>query len=225
MSARRDFPQARERMVEEEVRGKGVSDPRVLDALRSVPRHLFVPEALERDAYGPSALPIGCGQTISAPHMVGLMTEALRLGGDEKALEAGTGSGYQAAVLARLTRRVITVERVPELARRVQLLFTELGLDGIVVKVGDGSLGFPELAPYDRVIVTAAAPQVPPALYDQLAVGGILVAPVGDRGEQVLTRWTRGTSDVTRETLCRCVFVPLVGKAGFAAGEGGEDDG
>jgi protein-L-isoaspartate(D-aspartate) O-methyltransferase len=224
MTARRDYPQARERMVEEEVRAKGISDPRVLDAMREVPRHLFVPEALQHDAYGPSALPIGSGQTISAPHMVGLMTEALRLTGDEKVLEVGTGSGYQAAVLARLTHRVITVERVPELARRVQLLFSEMGLEGIVVKVGDGSLGYPELAPYDRIIVTAAAPQVPPALYEQLAEGGILVAPVGDRGEQVLTRWTRGRDDVTRESLCRCVFVPLLGKGGFAPVNGGEGD-
>jgi protein-L-isoaspartate(D-aspartate) O-methyltransferase len=215
MNVRRDFPQARDRMVEEEVVAKGIRDPRVLQAMREVPRHRFVPEALEREAYTGNALPIGSGQTISAPHMVALMTEALCLSGSEKVLEVGTGSGYQAAVLFRITPRVITVERVPELAWRVQRLFAELNLEGIVVKVGDGTLGFAELAPYDRIVITAAAPHVPEALFDQLSPGGILVAPVGDRAEQVLKRYTKEPGGLREESLCRCVFVPLVGKDGF----------
>ena len=163
MTDRRDFPQARDRMVESDILARGVKDPRVLEAMRAVPRHLFLPRALEGEAYSSLALPIGCGQTISAPHMVALMTEALGLTGGEKVLEIGTGSGYQAAVLARLGARVITLERVPDLARRAQQLFVELGLTGIVVKVADGSLGFKETAPYDRILVTAAAPSIAPA--------------------------------------------------------------
>jgi protein-L-isoaspartate(D-aspartate) O-methyltransferase len=216
MMARRDYPRARERMVQEEVIGKGIVNVAVIAAMMAVPRHLFLPEAMERDAYGSSALPIGSGQTISAPHIVALMTEALQLQGDEKVLEVGTGSGYQAAVLAQLTKRVITIERIPELARRVQSIFSELGLDGIVVKVGDGTQGYAETAPYDRIIVTAAAPKIPPALFSQLADGGILVAPVGDRGEQVLERHTKTGEEIQKESLCRCVFVPLVGRDGYA---------
>jgi len=216
MNAARDFPKARERMVAEEVVAKGITDPRVLEAMRAVPRHRFVLEPLEHEAYGSSALPIGFGQTISAPHIVALMSEALRLTGTEKVLEIGTGSGYQAAVLARLTGRVVTVERVPELARRAQRLFAELGLDGIVVKVGDGTLGYPETGPYDRIVITAAAPGVPATLAGQLAPGGILVAPVGDRTEQILKRFTRTATGLDEEFLCRCVFVPLLGREGFA---------
>ena len=215
----RDFPQARERMVQEEVIGRGIRDPRVIEAMRAVPRHRFVPEALAREAYGGSALPIGEGQTISAPQMVALMTEALRLQGGEKVLEVGTGSGYQAAILARMGCRVITMERRPELARRTQRLFQELGLSGIVIKVGDGSLGYKEEAPYDRVIVTAAAPHVPSALLEQLKEGGILVIPEGNRLEQTLMRYTREAEGVRAEALGRCVFVPLVGKDAFGGGD------
>jgi protein-L-isoaspartate(D-aspartate) O-methyltransferase len=217
VTERRDFPQARDRMVESEILARGVKDARVLEAMRAVPRHLFLPQALEGEAYSSLALPIGCGQTISAPHMVALMTEALELTGGEKVLEIGTGSGYQAAVLARLGARVITLERVPELARRAGQLFVELGLTGIVVKVADGSLGFKETAPYDRILVTAAAPSIAPALFDQLAPAGMLVAPVGDRSEQTLMRYTRDAAGALREeALCRCVFVPLIGRGGFA---------
>ena len=205
-------------MVESEIAARGCGgDARVLEAMRAVPRHLFLPQALEGQAYSSLALPIGCGHTISAPHMVALMTEALELAGGEKVLEIGTGSGYQAAALARLGARVITSERVPELARRAQQLFIELGLTGIVVKVADGSLGFKETAPYDRVLVTAAAPSIAPVLFEQLAPGGRLVAPVGDRAEQTLMRYTRDAEQSLREeALCRCVFVPLIGRGGFA---------
>jgi protein-L-isoaspartate(D-aspartate) O-methyltransferase len=212
----RDYPQARDRMVRDEVEARGIRDPLVLAAMRAVPRHLFVPPALEREAYGPSALPIGSGQTISAPEMVGLMTEALALGGDERILEIGTGSGYQAAVLARISRHVVTIERHPELARRSQRILSELGLDGIVVKVGDGTRGFAGAAPYDRIVITAATPRVPPALFDQLRDGGILVAPVGTRTEQTLKRYTKHGKTVDEESLCQCVFVPLVGDEGFS---------
>jgi protein-L-isoaspartate(D-aspartate) O-methyltransferase len=148
--------------------------------------------------------------------MVGLMTEALALGGDERILEIGTGSGYQAAVLARISRHVVTIERHPELARRSQRILSELGLDGIVVKVGDGTRGFAGAAPYDRIVITAATPRVPPALFDQLRDGGILVAPVGTRTEQTLKRYTKHGKTVDEESLCQCVFVPLVGDEGFS---------
>jgi len=211
----KDYPKARERMVREEVTGKGIRDPRVVEAMGAVPRHRFVPEGMEEAAYGPSALPIGFRQTISAPHMVALMTEALRLTGKEKVLEIGTGSGYQAAVLARITGRVVTVERIPELAERAERLLRELGFPGVVVKVSDGTLGYPEAAPYDRILITAATPGVPRSILSQLAPGGTLVAPVGDRLEQTLTRITREGDRTAEEALCRCVFVPLVGREGF----------
>jgi protein-L-isoaspartate(D-aspartate) O-methyltransferase len=212
---RRDYPQSRERMVENEVIGRGVTDLRVIEAMRRVPRHLFVPPAMEHDAYSGSALPIGGGQTISAPNMVALMTEAMEVEPGMKVLEVGTGSGYQAAVLAAIGCRVITVERIPELARRAQRLFEELGLSGIVVKVGDGSTGFKDAGPYDRIVVTAAAPYAPRALLEQLVEGGILVAPVGDRLEQTLMRYTREGDRAREEALVRCVFVPLLGREGF----------
>ena len=148
------------------------------------------------------------------------MTEALELAGGEKVLEIGTGSGYQAAVLARMGARVITLERIPELARRAQQLFAEMGLTGIVVKVVDGSVGFKETAPYDRILVTAAAPSIAPGLFEQLAPEGRLVAPVGDRAEQTLMRYTCAAEGPPREeALCRCVFVPLIGRRGFAEEE------
>jgi protein-L-isoaspartate(D-aspartate) O-methyltransferase len=215
MNATRDYPQARERMVQEEVIAKGIRDPLVIRAMQVVPRHRFVPEALEREAYGSSALPIGSGQTISAPHMVALMTEALELEGDERVLEVGTGSGYQAAVLFEITSRLVTIERVPELARRAQRLFAELFLEGIVVKVGDGTQGYPEAAPYDRIMITAAAPHVPPVLFEQLVPGGILVAPIGSRIEQTLMRYRKKPEGTEEEAICRCVFVPLLGRDAF----------
>jgi len=211
-----DYPQARERMVHEEVLGRGVSDPRVIRALRDVPRHLFVAAPMARSAYGPSALPIGSGQTISAPHMVGLMSEALRLTGAEKVLEIGAGSGYQAAVLSRLARNVITVERIPDLAREARERLEGLGYRNVVVRVGDGTLGAREYGAFDRILVTAGGPKVPRSLVEQLVDGGILVIPVGDRESQVLLRVTRKGDGVTEEQLCRCVFVPLLGREGFS---------
>ena len=215
MMTQRDLPKALERMVREEVEKKGVTDPRVLAAMRAVLRHRFVPRALSAEAYTGAALPIGSGQTISAPQIVGLMTQALSLTGEECVLEVGTGSGYQAAILAQLAHRVVTIERIPELARRAQRLFRELGLDGVVVKEGDGSEGCAAAAPFDRIIVTAAAPEVPETLLAQLVDHGILVAPIGDRTEQTLKRFTKDGDKLHEVWVCRCVFVPLLGREGF----------
>ncbi|NNF07082.1 MAG: protein-L-isoaspartate(D-aspartate) O-methyltransferase [Candidatus Eisenbacteria bacterium] len=215
-----DYPVARKRMVETEVEAKGIKDPRVIKALREVPRHFFVSPALAKTSYGASALPIGSGQTISAPHMVGLMSEALMLKGKEKVLEIGTGSGYQAAVLGKLTRSVISIERIPVLASRAQEKLAALGLDGVIVKVSDGTLGLPSLAPYDRILVTAGGPHVPQALWEQLSPDGILVMPIGTRNEQVLMRFFREGDGFREEQICRCLFVPLVGRDGFEDGPG-----
>lgn len=205
----------RERMVEEQIHARGVRDPRVLDALRRIPRHQFVPTAYRHLAYSDGPLPIGHGQTISQPYIMARMTELLTLTGDEKVLEIGTGSGYQAAVLGLLAREVHTVERIPALAQAAAQRLAELGLSNITVHIGDGSQGWPEHAPYDAILVTAAAPTVPQPLLDQLAEGGRLVIPVGDRGVQYLERWTRRRGAFQRQRLEPVAFVPLVGEHGF----------
>lgn len=207
----------RQRMVER-LQKRGIRDPRVLAALREVPRHRLVPEALQHRAYGESALPIGEGQTISAPMVVAAMSQALALRGDERVLEIGTGSAYQAAILSRLAERVISVERIPRLANRARSALDSLGISNVVVFLGDGSRGRPAEAPYHAIVVTAAAVSVPQPLLDQLAVGGRLVGPFGDREEQVLLRITRGPDgEFEREQLGRCRFVDLVGEHGWAA--------
>jgi protein-L-isoaspartate(D-aspartate) O-methyltransferase len=217
----RDTPaRLRERlsMVEEQIVQRGVKDVRVLDALRTVPRHLFVPEA-ERDfAYDDRPLPLGYGQTISQPYIVAVMTEALQLSGNEKVLEVGTGSGYQAAILALLASEVCSVERIPELASAAAGRLFRLGVHNVTVLCRDGSLGLSEEAPFDAIIVTAAAPQPPRALVDQLADGGRIVVPSGDRDDQKLLKITRHGDSVTQEDLGLCVFVPLIGEGGWKAG-------
>ncbi len=211
----RDYDRMRAAMVEAQIRRRGIRDPRVLDALARVPRHEFVPANLRAMAYDDTPLPIGGGQTISQPYMVALMTEALGLRGGEKVLEVGTGSGYQAAVLAELGCRVISVERDPELAEQAARRLDRLGYD-VQVVVGDGTLGVPEEAPFQAILVTAGAPRVPPSLEAQLdPQGGVLVIPVGDRGVQELLRLTRRGNRVLREDLGGCRFVPLVGKEGW----------
>ncbi len=207
----------REHMVEEQIRARGVHDPRVLDALRRVPRHLFVPEAHRHLAYSDGPLPIGHGQTISQPYIVARMTELLALTGEEKVLEVGTGSGYQAALLGHLAREVHTIERVEELARAAARRLRQLGLDNITVHIGDGSRGLPEHAPFDAILVTAAAPEVPRPLLEQLAPGGRMVLPVGSRGVQYLERWTRHGNAYRHERLEPVAFVPLLGEHGFAS--------
>jgi len=202
----------------ERLRDRGIKDPRVLAALRSVPRHRLVPEALRHQAYGESALPIGERQTISAPQVVAAMSEALALRGDETVLEIGTGSAYQAAILSRLAERVISVERIPDLASRARSALDACGITNVVVFLGDGSRGWPAEAPYDGIVVTAAAPTVPEPLLDQLAPGGRLVGPFGERDEQELLRITRRPDgEFEREKLGRCRFVDLLGEHGWAA--------
>ena len=211
-------------MVESQLVAGGVRDPEVLRAMGRVPRHLFVDAALRGRASGDSALPIGHGQTISQPLMVATMTEALALTGGEKVLEIGTGSGYQTAVLAEIAERVFSVERIAPLYRRARELLDRLGYHRVVLRHGDGTLGWPDHAPYDAIVVTAGAPHVPEALLGQLVPGGRLLIPVGDRRVQRLLRLTRREGGDAREELCGCVFVDLVGADGWSAG-GGEQEG
>jgi len=210
------FSAPRRRMVER-LRGAGVRDRRVLAAFESVHRHALVPEALADAAYRDVALPIGGGQTISAPGVVAAMTQALALRGSETVLEVGTGSGYQAAILARLAARVVSVERLPSLAARARSALDRLGVTNVVVHLGDGSLGRPADAPYDAIVVTAGGPEVPAPLLDQLGPGGRLVGPFGERDGQVLLRVRRTPEGgFRREALGRCRFVDLVGENGWA---------
>jgi protein-L-isoaspartate(D-aspartate) O-methyltransferase len=206
---------ARRRMVEEQLKGRGITDERVLAAMATVPRHLFVEKGLEAQAYSDRALPIDQGQTISQPYMVALMTQCLELKGGEKVLDVGTGSGYQTAILAELAARVFSVERLDKLASKAKLRLDELGYKNVVVKVNDGSLGWKQFAPFDRIIVSAGAPKVPSTLEEQLAEGGLLVVPVGDSVSQLLmvVRKTSGRTQATKS--CACTFVPLVGKEGW----------
>ena len=198
-----------------QLEAKGISDSRVLDAVQQTRRDFLVPTEVCSEAYRDDALPIGCGQTISQPYIVALMTQAAELQGGEKVLEIGTGSGYQTAILSQLCRQVVTVERLPELAERARQRLTELGYTNITYHVGDGTLGCPEEAPYDAILVTAAAPKMPAPLYEQLTPGGRLVIPVGDESLQQLQciRKTEKGPDIER--LCDCRFVKLIGKAGW----------
>jgi protein-L-isoaspartate(D-aspartate) O-methyltransferase len=202
---------ARDRMVEE-VAGRGVKDARVLTAMRKVPRHRFVDEALRDRAYGDYPLPIGEGQTISQPFIVGRMTELLRLSGLEKVLEIGTGSGYQAAVLGECAARVCTVERLPRLAARARQTLEELRYTNVWGRTANGTFGWPDEAPFDRILVAAGGPSVPPPLFEQLAEGGLMVMPVGgpDAQRLQLIEKVRGEMRVTEDS--GCVFVPLIGK-------------
>lgn len=205
----------RQRMVKEQLRERDIDDPRVLEAMSLVPRHVFVPPEHRELAYADGPLPIGANQTISQPYMVALMTQLVGLGGDEIVLEVGTGSGYQAAVLAHLARRVHTIERHANLARLAARLLADLGLDNVTVHVGDGSRGLPEFSPYQAILVTAAAPQVPPTLLEQLAEAGRLVIPVGGQNGQTLERWVRQGPGFKREDHGMVAFVPLLGEFGW----------
>jgi protein-L-isoaspartate(D-aspartate) O-methyltransferase len=211
-----NFATARRRMVERHIQGRGITDPLVIEAMLQVPRHLFVEEALQGQAYSDYPLPIGEKQTISQPYIVALMTEALKLRGGEKVLEIGTGSGYQAAVLARIASRVYTVERFPTLARRARKVLDAIGANNVNIRLSDGTCGWEDEAPFDAIIITAGAPSIPGQYLEQLAVGGRLVIPVGTLGTQVLKRVVRtGEKDFAEEDLLGCRFVPLVGKFGW----------
>jgi len=212
-----DRSEERRLMVEQQLRERDIEDDRVLDAMARVPRHAFVPEALRDRAYDDAALPIGSGQTISQPYMVARICEALSLHGSERVLDVGTGSGYQAAVLAELAAEVHTIERLPELAEAARARLDEAGYgDRVHVHVGDGTLGLPEQAPFDAIAVAAAAPELPASLYEQLEPRGRLVVPVGKRHGQQLQLIVRspGGPAVVRSVSCR--FVPLLGEEGFA---------
>jgi protein-L-isoaspartate(D-aspartate) O-methyltransferase len=212
---REDSAAARTRMVDEQLRGRDIVDERVLEAMERVPRELFVPEDERAHAYHDAALPIGHGQTISQPYMVARICEVLALTGNERVLDVGTGSGYQAAVLAELAGEVFTIERIPELAEQAQRNLEAAGYGNVTAEVGDGTLGLPERAPFDAIAVAAAAPSLPEVLYEQLESRGRLAVPVGGRGGQRLELIIRSPEGpaVVRSVPCR--FVPLVGEGGF----------
>jgi protein-L-isoaspartate(D-aspartate) O-methyltransferase len=205
---------ARQRLVKK-LREKGISDEHVLDAFRTVPRHLFVDSMLYSQAYDDNALPIGSGQTISQPFVVALMTQLLSLGKDDKILEIGTGSGFQTAVLAQFSRRVYTIERNRDLGDAARKRLREMGYENVVFKVGDGSHGWQGNAPFDRIIVTAGAPVLPPSLAGQLSDGGIMVVPVGDKQYQELQRFEKTESGLKKTSAGGVVFVPLIGQEGW----------
>lgn len=210
----RDFLEERKLMVARQLRGHGISDRRVLEAFESIPRHLFVPQEHQDSAHEDGPLPIGFQQTISQPFIVAYMTQALGLDGSERVLEVGTGSGYQAAILSALVPEVHTVELIPALADRAQRTLEEIGVRNVFVHVGDGSLGWAEAAPYDAIMVSAAAPRIPKGLLDQLADRGRMVLPVGEQGDQVLELWRREGDAFTHESLLPVAFVPLRGRDG-----------
>ena len=204
--------EARERMVREQIAARGLRDPLVLEALRKVPRHLFVPPGSRAYAYDDTPLPIGHGQTISQPYVVAFMTEALELKPQDRVLEVGTGSGYQAAVLAQLARGVYSIEIVEELAKEAKERLASLGISNVQVRVGDGYRGWPEVAPFDAIVVTAAPDHIPQPLIDQLRDGGRLIIPLG-RYDQDLVRIRRTRRGIEKETLLPVRFVPMVGEA------------
>lgn len=210
-----DYATLRRRMVEEQLIGRGITNARVLEAFIKVERHRFIAQELSNNAYADYPLPIGEGQTISQPYMVALMTETLNLSGGEKVLEVGTGSGYQAAILAELTKEVYSVERFESLARNAELILNELGYKNIKILVGDGTLGWPEEAPFDRIIITAASPRIPSPLLEQLKEDGKLLLPLGESFSQVLTLVEKKNGNFESTPICGCVFVPLVGKYGW----------
>ncbi len=213
-----NFDIARRRMIDAQIIGRGITDRRVIEAMQTVPRHIFVEEAMSAQAYSDSSLPIGDRQTISQPYIVALMTQLLRLSGTEKVLEIGTGSGYQAAILATLADRVYTIERLRPLALRARKALDSLGFLNVNLKIGDGSDGWQSEAPFDAIMVTAGAPEVPEPLLEQLKTGGRLVIPIGTQYNQTMLKIEKGEDGmITRENLVECRFVKLVGRCGWTS--------
>jgi protein-L-isoaspartate(D-aspartate) O-methyltransferase len=210
-----DYVEQRFAMVQSQLKKRGISDERVIQAFLDVPRHKFVPKPLREKAYEDHPLDIGNGQTISQPYMVAIMTELLALSPNDRVLEIGTGSGYQAAILAHLAAEVYTVERDSDLAERSKSLLTSLGYSSIRFAAGDGTLGLSEFAPYDAIVVTAGAPKIPNSLLKQLELNGRLICPVGDHEIQQLLKITRTKKGFKKETFGNCKFVPLIGKEGW----------
>ena len=210
-----NFDAQRAHMVEQQLRSRGINQPRVLGAFNKVPRHLFVPAELQPQAYADHPLPIGGGQTISQPYMVALMTSQLNLQGHERVLEIGTGSGYQTAILAELALEVYSVERIPDLLIAAEERLSKLGYLNVHLTTSNGSLGWPAHAPYDAMIVAAASPELPQPLLDQLADHGRMVIPIGPAGQQMLERITKEGSQISRDAVVNCVFVPLIGVEGW----------
>jgi len=210
-----DFTLLRKRMVEEQLMPRGIKDPRVLEVFSKVERHQFLPEDFRGSAYADYPVPIGEGQTISQPFIVALMTESLEVGPEDKILEIGTGSGYQAAILAELAKEVYTIERIESLAKKAEALLKDLGYNNITIKVDDGTLGWKENAPFNKIIITAASPRIPLPLTEQLAENGKLILPLGETFSQVLTLVEKKANQLKHQQICGCVFVPLVGKYGW----------
>jgi len=215
MSSHYDYNKLRKMMVQQQIKARGIKAEKVLAAMGKVPRHLFVPSESVRYAYEDRPLSIGEGQTISQPYMVALMTACLELKGGEKVLEIGTGSGYQTAILAEIAAMVFTIERHSKLLSMAKEVLDKLGYQNFEAEVGDGSLGWEEKAPFDSIMVTAAAPEVPPKLIEQLAQGGRLVIPVGHYGFQKLVKITKKDKRLKRESITGCTFVPLIGEQGW----------
>lgn len=211
----KSFSKDRSEMVKSQIKRRGINNERVLQAFLTIPRHLFVSEKYHADAYADHPLPIGNGQTISQPYIVALMTSSLELTGNEKVLEIGTGSGYQTAILANLVKEVHSVERIWQLSDLAERNLRVLGMDNIYLHVGDGSLGWPDTAPYDRILITAAAPEIPEIILKQLKVNGRIVGPVGGRWRQMLEVWVKEKKRIRKEQILPVVFVPLRGTHGW----------
>ena len=211
-----DYAVARRRMVEQHIIARGVDDQRVIQAMLEVPRHCFVEPGLQSHAYADGSLPIGEKQTISQPYIVAVMTSALGLNGSERVLEIGTGSGYQTAILAKLAKRVYSVERISTLAAQARRILDLLNLYNINIKIGDGTIGWKEQAPFDCILVAAGGPEIPDSYLQQLDMGGKLVMPIGDRNSQVLVRVSKTEKGYVEEPLMDCRFVPLIGQRGWS---------
>jgi len=209
------FSKTRSEMVEIQIKRRGINNARVLHAFQTIPRHLFVPEEYQADAYADHPLPIGNGQTISQPYIVALMSASLELTGDEVVLEIGTGSGYQTAILAALAKEVHSVEWISQLSERAAHNLIPLEMNNIFLHVGDGSLGWVDDAPYDRILITAAAPEIPKTMIDQLKINGRIVGPVGGRWRQMLEVWVKEKKQIKKEQILPVVFVPLRGTHGW----------